>query len=373
MFLSREQLESLQTPCVVLDMDTAQRNIEAMQREIDQTNCRLRPHVKTHKMPLFARMQVAAGAAGITCAKISEAEVMADGGLDDIFIAYPIIGDFRIMRAIALQKKIKRLILAIDSAEGACRLSALAAQANTAFEVRMEIDTGAGRTGIQMDRAAALAKEIAALPNLHLTGIYTFKGLVYQGELTEDNDLAAREEGEMMAAAAAAIRACGIELQDISAGSSPTGVAVAKTGLVNEVRPGTYIFKDQLLCREHVAQPLDIAVRYAATVVSANHEGYAVIDGGTKTFGTDIPLHQPPFCFDGYAAVEHSDDLVLARMNEEHGIVVSRKGHTGLKVGDVLTLIPIHVCTCINQQNEVYLLSGGMLTKERVLARGMTV
>ena len=349
MKLTKEQLAMLETPCVILDVVQARRNIEAMQAAADAAGCALRPHIKTHKMAVFARMQVEAGAQGITCAKVSEAETMAAGGLRDIFIAYPMVGAFRIRRALALAPKLDRLILAVDS-----------------WECARELSDAAQAEGLCLER-------IAAMPGLRLTGIYTFKGLIYQGAPTQDNILAAKEEGEMMAEAARSIRAAGVAIQDVSAGSSPTGVAVAQTGLVTEVRPGTYIFKDQMLCGEHVAEPEQIAVRYAATVVSVQHGEYAVLDGGSKTFATDIPLNAPPFYYPGYAAVEGRPDLCLSRMNEEHGILTAACGQTKLKVGDVLTLVPIHVCTAVNQQNTVYLLENGRLTRHPVDARGMTV
>lgn len=373
MELTRKFLQSLQTPCVIIDVEKARRNVQAMQQAVSAAHCTLRPHIKTHKMPFFARMQLAAGACGITCAKVSEAEVMADGGVEDIFIAYPMVGPVRIQRALQLHRRIRRLILAVDSLPGAQMLNAAAQQANTVVEVRLEIDTGAGRTGVHREQAPALARAVAQMPGLKLTGIYTFKSLVYQGAPTADNALAAREEGEMMAQTAAAIREAGVPIREISAGSSPTGVAVAETGLVTEVRPGTYIFKDQLLCHEGVARPEEIALRYAATVVSAPHPGYAVLDGGSKFFATDIPLGAPPFYFDGYAAVDGRPDLCLSRMNEEHGILTAAGGETHLRVGDVLLLTPIHACTAINAQNAVYLWENGVLRREPVAARGMTL
>lgn len=372
MELTREQLAGLETPCVIVDAARARENIRQMQQAVSAAGCRLRPHIKTHKMPLFARMQMEAGACGITCAKVSEAEVMADGGLRDIFIAYPMVGAFRIRRAVALAKRIDRLILAVDSLETARALSD-AAGADTTLEVRLEIDTGAGRTGVPISRAAALAAAVHAMPGLRLTGIYTFKGLVFRGVPTADIALAAREEGELMAEAARRIRAAGVPIEDISAGSSPTGEAVARTGLVNEVRPGTYIFKDQMLCKEGVAQPEEIAVRYAATVVSAQHPEYAVLDGGSKFFATDVVPNTAPHFYHGYAAVDGRPDLCLSRMNEEHGILTAPNGAAGLHVGDVLLLTPIHVCTAVNMQNTVYLLDKGGLVRVPVEARGMTV
>lgn len=239
--------------------------------------------------------------------------------------------------------------------------------------MRLEIDTGAGRTGVPLEHAAALAQRIAAMPGLRLTGIYTFKGLIYQGAPHAGQHPCRKRRGRDDGRGRAQHSCGGVAIQDVSAGSSPTGVAVAQNGLGHRGRPGTYIFKDQMLCGEHVAEPEQIAVRYAATVVSVQHGEYAVLDGGSKTFATDIPLNTPPFYYPGYAAVEGRPDLCLSRMNEEHGILTAACGQTKLKVGDVLTLVPIHVCTAVNQQNAVYLLENGRLTRHPVDARGMTV
>lgn len=371
--MKEELQKTLETPCLVIDMEKAQSNITKMQQQVQDCGCRLRPHVKTHKMPLFARMQLEAGAQGITCAKVSEAEVMADGGCDDIFIAYPLVGEFRINRALKLMRRVKRLILAVDSLEGARQLQLASKKAGVVTHVRLEVDTGAKRTGVLEADAVGLAAAVCAMENLRLTGIYTFKGMVYQGEVTCDRKKAGEEEGALMGRLAEKMRSAKIMIEDVSAGSSPTGVAAAMTGLVNEVRPGTYIFKDIMMCREGAAKKEEIAVRYYATVVSTPCEEYAVIDGGTKTFPMDILLDQAPYYYDSYAEVENNPDLKLRRMNEEHGILTSVKGKTGLKVGDRISLIPIHVCTAINMQNEVYLDYGSFLKKECVAARGMLV
>jgi D-serine deaminase-like pyridoxal phosphate-dependent protein len=374
----------IETPCLVVDVEIARKNIERMQKSCNELGVRLRPHIKTHKMPLFAEMQLAAGAAGITCAKVSEAEIMTTSTIvaqhpDGIFIAYPLIGDFRIRRAIALQKKVRRLILAVDSIPGATALNEAALAAGVKFEVRMELDTGAKRTGVLADHATDLALAISALPGLKLTGIYTFKSLNLHGEKTADNAAAGKEEGDLIGAAVQAIAAKGISLEDISGGSSPTGLDVARSGKVNEIRPGTYIFNDIMLCKEGVSRPGDIAVKYYATVVSTPEPGYAVLDGGTKCFPTDQALNAGGlFTYDSYALPLNADgtlnsDLKLDRMNEEHGIIRSLKGNTGLSVGQTLCLYPIHVCTAINMHNTVYLLENGALCQETVAARGMLV
>ena len=132
--LDEKQISSLETPCIVIDVDLARKNIQAMQERVAAAHCRLRPHIKTHKMPLFSLMQIEAGADGITCAKVSEAEVMADGGCRDIFIAYPMVGRARTERAIALSRRVDRLILAVDSLEGAKMLSDAAVAAGVTLD-----------------------------------------------------------------------------------------------------------------------------------------------------------------------------------------------------------------------------------------------
>ena len=250
--------KQLETPCLVIDVQTACRNINAMQKAVNEAGCALRPHVKTHKMPFFAQLQMKAGAVGITCAKVSEAQVFADSGLDDIFIAYPLVGSFRIKRSIALAKQIKTLILAVDSFEAALALSSAASEASVSFEVRLEIDSGAKRSGVVIEEAAPLAAKISKLPGLKLNGIYTFKSLIYQGKRTTCAEKAAEEEGRMLKQAAQEIEGQGVRLHDISGGSSPTGIALARTKAVNEIRPGTYIFNDFMLEEEFGVYRLNI-------------------------------------------------------------------------------------------------------------------
>lgn len=377
MFLPQNLISELETPCVVIDVDIAKKNIEKMQQICDQAHCALRPHIKTHKMPYFAKMQIESGACGISCAKVSEAEVMAEAGIDDIFIAYPMVGSFRIKRALELAKSINRLILAVDSIESAKSLNDAAQEASITLEVRLEIDTGAKRTGAPLNEMLDVAKYIKSLKNLNLTGIYTFKSLVLNSQPTTDNKAAANEEAQLMHKAAISLKEVGIEIADVSAGSTPTGALVAQTGLVNEVRPGTYIFNDYMVYKENAAILDEIAARIYATVVSVPNESYAVIDGGTKTFPMDIIPNSEPYFYSGYAVVEGRDDLSLLRMNEEHGMLTlatsSNSDSLNLSIGETLSLIPIHVCPAINLQNHVYLFDNGKLRKESVAARGMLV
>lgn len=367
-----ETIESIETPSVLVDMNQVRKNLKGMADHVLGCGCTLRPHVKTHKIPELARLAIDYGACGITCAKVSEAEVMAEGGIGDIFIAYPLVGEFRIKRAAALCKKV-RLILAADSIEGAKALSDAASAEGITFEVRMEVDTGLKRTGIAQDRAVALARVLSQMPGIRLTGIFTFRGLMLDGKPTTDNKAAGRQEGRLLADLAERLRSEGLDIRDVSGGSSPTGRFVAEVPGVTEVRPGTYIFNDYMQAAEKACSLEDCAATVLATVVSTPEDGYAVLDGGSKTFATDFPVNAPPFHFPGYAVAADNPDLVLTRVNEEHGILTSASGHTGLKVGQRVRLIPVHVCTTVNLHNSVWFIEDGALKKVAVAARGMLV
>lgn len=369
----KQYSDTLPTPALVVDCQIALANIRCMQAAADQAGCKLRPHIKTHKSPLFTRMQIENGAAGITCAKLGEAEIMADAGADDIFIAYPLVDAVRLERAMHLAKRCKRLILAVDSHESVRRLSATAQKAGIIAEVRLEVDTGAARTGIPMQEAVALCQYIQSMPSLRLTGVYTFKSLILDRKPTTDIAAAAQEEGALMAGLRGALEKAGLTGLELSAGSTPTGMALAKTGCVDEIRPGTYIFNDWMMVCEGAATLAQTAARIIATVVSCPRPNYAVIDGGVKCFSTDAQLNIAPYYYEGWAMVDDSDDLVLDRMSEEHGILRSKKGSTGLHVGQRISLLPVHICTTLNLHNEMLLDWGDRLETVPVAARGKLV
>ncbi|MDR1664493.1 MAG: alanine racemase, partial [Clostridiales bacterium] len=200
---------SFDTPCVVLEMEKVRANIRNMQEHADRYNCKLRPHIKTHKSVALAKMQMEAGAAGITCAKTTEAEVFADGGIEDIFIAYPLVGEEKYRRALRIKKKIKRLIVAVDSIEGARMLSDFAVREGVVFEARLEADTGARRTGAVPGKLRETGAAIRELPGLNITGVYTFKSMMWKNAVTNDAEAASAEEGRLILSAAEVLRELG--------------------------------------------------------------------------------------------------------------------------------------------------------------------
>ena len=170
----------LDTPALLVDRDILEENIREMASLAADTGISIRPHIKTHKCPMIASMQMAAGATGITAAKLSEAEVFAEAGIDDIFVAFPIIGRKKLQCAVNLSRRIK-LLIAVDSTEGADQMSAVAVEEGVRFRVSMEVDIGLGRTGINPANAIELAKYIAQRPGLELEGVFTFRGASYPG------------------------------------------------------------------------------------------------------------------------------------------------------------------------------------------------
>jgi D-serine deaminase-like pyridoxal phosphate-dependent protein len=357
------------TPYLSIDGAKMQRNILKMS-EVARTNgVALRPHVKTHKVPTIARKQIEVGAVGITVAKVSEAEVMADGGVSDIFVAYPLVTEVKIRRAISLNKR-ARLIVGVDSLEGARRLSAVANAEDQVLEARLEVDTGLRRTGIPYEGATALARCIDSLSNLKLTGIYTYRGAVLGGKPTSELEEAGKEEGRLMASLADKMREQGIRVDDVSLGSTPTAEYSAKVEGVTEVRPGTYVFYDRMQVRLGACSPEDCAAEVVATVVSRPSRDLAVIDGGSKTFATDVQPGGYPLNLVGFGEVVGHPEAILERLTEEHGMI-SLDGESDLRVGDTIRIIPNHVCSTVNLHDAVYLADeDGTVEEVPVAARG---
>jgi len=291
---------------------------------------------------------------------------MADAGLRDIFIAYPLVGAEKLRRACALAQRVDRLILAVDSIAQGTPLAEAAKAHDVVLEVRIEVDCGGGRTGAEMADFAPLVQFVESCPNLKLTGLYTFRGL--NGGI-DDPALAGAREGELLAQyRKTAEEICGRKLE-ISGGSSPTGKYVAQSGQADEIRPGTYVFSDYMMYKECGAPLENVSARLVVTVVSV-HKDYVVVDGGCKTFATDPQLDQPPYFFEGYAWFPQYPELRIRRLTEEHGMVTAEGPMPELKVGDMLEAIPVHICPTVNLQNQIYVADGGVLRTEIVAGRG---
>jgi D-serine deaminase-like pyridoxal phosphate-dependent protein len=342
------RIEELDTPVLVADLDAVERNIAGMQAYCDEHGLALRPHIKTHKLPELARKQLDAGAVGITCQKLGEAEVMADAGLGDILVSFPLIGTAKAERLAALARRITVSVVG-DSAAVAQGLAPVLAREGLQVDFLVECDTGNGRTGVQSpEEAAELAALIAGLDGLRFAGLMTYPTLP--------------ESAPWLRAAREAIEREGLTVERISGGGTPTARRSHEIGEVTEVRPGTYIYGDRA-CIANGSVPLeDCALRVIATVVSVPTPTRAILDAGSKTLTSDIAADATGY---GYL-VEHPEAEVY-KLNEEHGMVEV----SGCTVGERVTIVPNHACGTANMHDEiVFHRSGEVVETLPIAARG---
>lgn len=339
----------LDTPVAIIDLDIMERNISDMAAFARDTGVHLRPHIKTHKVPEITRKQLEADAVGITCAKLGEAEVMAEAaGARDIFIANLIVGDTKIRRLLDLAERVK-MSVGVDSVEVGQPISDAATQRGLKLQVLMKIDVGLGRTGVLYgDPAVELAKKIEAMPGLELSGIYTHEGQVYGAASPEDLYKLAQEAGHRMVQTADMIREAGIEMDTVSVGATPSARITCTVPGITESRPGTYVFNDVYQIRLGVAEERDCAMTVLATVISVPDPDRAVIDAGTKSFFSDKSSD-----FGAYGLVKGMPHISLVRAYEEHGVLKVDPSAGKLKVGDKLEIIPNHVCPAVNLFDEL--------------------
>jgi D-serine deaminase-like pyridoxal phosphate-dependent protein len=363
----------LDTPALLVDLDRLERNIARRQEAADAAGVRLRPHIKTHKSVVLAGLQRDAGAYGIAVAKVGEAEVFAHAGFEDIAIAYPVIGAAK-WRRVADLAATTRMTVNVDSAIAAEGLSAAAAGAGVTISVQIDVDSGFGRCGVPIDDPGAieaLARLILDLPGLHFDGLTTHRGLFFTGAAELTRHEAGRLEGALLVAAAERLRARGIEVEQVTAGGSLTGAGVEVVPGITEVRAGTYVFNDLMQVALGAASADDLALTVLATVVSATGPDTATVDCGSKTFAGDSGVvGGAGLALRGLGeAVER--DVVVERMTEEHGLVRSFDGP--VTVGERLTFVPVHACTCVNLADRLYAVRDGEVAHVwTVDARGRT-
>ena len=360
-------LFDLDTPALVVDLDRVEANIAEMATRARAAGVRLRPHTKTHKMIEIAQWQVDAGAEGITCAKLGEAEVWVAAGFTDILIAYPILGAAKLARLQALRER-ARIIVSLDSVEVARGLGELGVTSGQPVEIYVEVDTGHHRMGRPPGQPTIdLVSELATIEGITLLGLLSHAGHAYAARDLNDRDVVIDAEVDDLRATQAACAALGIDLPEISVGSTPTGRAEMTRAGVTEVRPGTYVFNDTAMMHLNVATPDTCAAHILATVVARPTAERFVIDAGTKCFTSDGTGRQ------GWIHVVGRPDLTMQFTTEEHGVGTIDLAQGGsLAIGDKLLLIPPHICPVVNLFDSAYGYRNGVVTQElRVASRGM--
>lgn len=350
------RVDDLETPVPVIDLDRVDNNLAKMQAYCDSHNLRLRPHIKTHKMPAFAHQQVERGAIGITCQKLGEAEVMVDAGLDDVLISYPLVGSAKALRLAELARRAKMSVavdnaMALDAAAEAARMS------GARIGVLVEFDSGNRRTGVvSVDQTLDLARRILAAPGLRFDGLMTYPSTPATVEFVAE---ARRRFAE-----------ADIAISVVSGGGTPNAWQAHEIAGLTEVRVGTYIYHDRATVGAGAASLEDCALHMHATVVSRPTDDRAVIDAGTKSLTSDTVA---PSVGPGFGLILGYPDAVIERLNEEHGVLDLSLSREKPALGERVRIVPNHVCVVSNLHDEVVISRNGRVVDTwRVAARGKT-
>ena len=377
----RVTIADLKTPAVLIERPRLQANIARMQAAADDAGVTLRPHAKTHKSPLVAAMQIEAGAAGICCAKLGEAEVFADAGMTDIRVPYP-LQPSHAARVLALQAR-TRLSFVVDHIDVARGWSQAMTAVGSLVEVLVKIDVGFHRCGISSSPidAVPFLREVANMKGLRLAGILSHAGHAYHAHSDAELAALATEERDLMAAIASAARGDGIAIGEVSAGATPPArhsLRVAR-GTFTEYRPGNYAYYDRTMVGLGAATRDDCALTVLATVVSTPTADRLVLDCGSKTLAADGArgFTAAPGYGDIYrglaptAGEEPDPHLRVERLSEEHATVHVNPGGTPLKPGDRVRVLPNHACVVSNLVDEAWLVDGlDVVSALPIAARG---
>ncbi len=338
---TRPTVDLRDTPVVTIELDIMEANIHRLQAYYDTHGIGNRPHIKTHKIPAIAKQQVAAGAFGISCQKLGEAEVMQDAGIADIMVTFNILGEAKLTRLRGLADRSGGLLcVTCDNGTVAQQLSGVFADASYPLRVVVDCDTGLGRTGVQTPaEAVELAQTIARLPGLRFEGLMTYP-------ITPDTS-------KFFRATLAKLEHIGLPVRIVSTGGTPVYPHAHEVPGITEHRAGTYVFGDRASVSAGVATWHDCAMRVRTTVVSRPTPARAIIDAGSKTLSSDL------MGLAGYGHIIEYPNAVITQLNEEHGYVDLTECPGRPDVGEVVSVIPNHTCVVTNLHDRLIGIRGG--------------
>lgn len=334
----------LDTPVVTVDLDVMEDNIRRVQAHLSRHGIGNRPHVKTHKIPAIGRMQLEAGASGITCQKIGEVEVFADHGVaPDVLLTYNVLGRQKTDRLMAVARRVERLTVVLDNEVVARGLSEAGVRHGADVHFLVECDTGFGRNGVQTPQAALdLARAAMRLPRMDFQGLMTFPNREPDTRVFFERALDLFKQA-------------GIPVPVVSGGGTPGLFTAQDFPMLTEHRAGTCVYNDAMVVRSGTATWANCAMRVRTTVVSRPADARAVVDCGTKVLTSDL------YGMPGYGHVLEYPEAVVSALSEEHGTVDLSACRERPRVGDVVNVVPNHCCTVTNMVDEVYGLRAGRL------------
>jgi len=362
------KLSELDTPALLVDINIMKNNLIWGQGKADKAGVKLRPHTKTHRTPNLAKKQVELGAKGITVAKTGEAEVMADAGIDDIFIANEVVGEYKLERIFRLNQRI-RIALGVDHFNQAKQLSAKFAGSCKPIEVMIDIDTGDARTGVKPGNPTlSLTKDIIRLPGIKFRGIFTHDGHSYGAKNIDEVQEIFKKSQQDMLQTANLLRNQGIEVNEISIGSTPSFLVGDIFSGITEIRPGTYIFMD--VAQGNLLKDFErCALTVLATVTNRPTLYRVVVDAGTKSLTAFI--RGPGVCqTKGHGLLKSNTKIHLESLSDEHGVFTAPSDQE-YPIGNKLQIIPNHACPTCNLYDYIYGIDyGNVVDKWKISARG---
>jgi D-serine deaminase-like pyridoxal phosphate-dependent protein len=335
------QIDQLDTPVAIVRLDRLERNIAALQNYLSEHSIANRPHIKTHKIPEIAHMQLRAGAAGITCQKLGEVEVMIQAGIRDIFLPYNLLGAPKLERLAGLLRRASMSVTA-DSEPVVQGLAGAARQAGADLPVLVEFDGGLGRCGVQTPQQAAdLARVIARTPGLRFGGLMTYPS-------NDQTDAFVRATRELLSTS-------GLAVERVSGGGTPRMWQAHTTREVNEYRASTYVYGDRAIIKSGAMRLEQCALHVITTVVSRPTADRGILDGGSKTFSSDL------LGLEGHGLILEYPEARFYGLSEEHGHVDFAACARKPAVGERVTVIPNHCCVVSNLFNQIVGVRGEMV------------
>jgi D-serine deaminase-like pyridoxal phosphate-dependent protein len=337
-----------ETPALLLDAGRVRRNLQRLADYAVTVGIRIRPHTKTHKSREIARRQLELGAIGLTAAKVSEAENLSSSD-DDVLVAYPPLGAARAKRLATLARD-RTVRAALDSIASIEAASAAAQAAGVTIGLLIDLDVGVHRTGVQSpEQSLALAQAVDRAAGVRLDGIMIYPGHIWATPNQQTAPLQA--VNEILDQTIHLWERSGLAASVVSGGSTPTAYQSHLIPRLTEIRPGTYVFNDINTVRGGFCTLDDCAARVIATIVSDAVPGHVVLDSGSKVLTSDLCVPLPS---SGHGHVVEYPDAKITRLSEEHAQVDVSACERRPRVGECVTVVPNHICPCINLQDSVW-------------------
>ena len=352
------KVEDLDTPALLLDLEILDRNITRMADFFRGKPTKMRPHIKTHKCPIIAHKQIAAGAEGVACQKLSEAEVMVESGIDDIFITNQVVGWSKVLRLARLGHHSEMTVI-VDNAENVDQLSKAAELEGVVINALVEIDVGMHRSGVQSgENAVTLAQHVTRKPGLNFLGILGYEGhCVLIDDYDQKKNLCLKALSKNLEMKKL-LEDSGLKVQKVCAGGTSTYDITGVYPGISEIHPGTYATMD--LKFKNMGMPFDCAVTLLTSVISKPAPGKFTVDAGLKAISSEYGMSQPKLA-----------KTKLVHLYEEHGLLEQESIGSQPKLGDRVELIPMHGCTTINLHDQFLCIRKGYLESVwNISARG---